>query len=175
MIIWICSIPFFLYDPVSILQGSCKFIDNMHEHAWGSNAPVCGKLVENNSPNATRRKQLVENKGRKTRRVVFGELFSTSCFRRVFLDSNAPYMSIHDIARGPETSSFFQNGFVPFWVPWLPIRFNKSRQIFELTILIRHIFMLTNKSKKSWKLFFGVTLILKNQTSPPIFPSFKVV
>ena len=31
---------------------------------------VCGKLVENNSPNATRRKQLVENKGRKTGRKL---------------------------------------------------------------------------------------------------------
>ena len=28
--------------------------------------PVCGKLVENNSPNATRRKQLVEIKEQKT-------------------------------------------------------------------------------------------------------------
>ena len=31
---------------------------------------VCGKLVENNSPNATRRKQLVESKGRKTGRKL---------------------------------------------------------------------------------------------------------
>ena len=30
----------------------------------------CGKLVENNSPNATHRKQLVENKGRKTGRKL---------------------------------------------------------------------------------------------------------
>ena len=31
---------------------------------------VCGKLVENNSPNATRRKQLIEIKGRKTGRKL---------------------------------------------------------------------------------------------------------
>ena len=31
---------------------------------------VCGKLVENNPPNATRRKQLVEIKGRKTGRKL---------------------------------------------------------------------------------------------------------
>ena len=31
---------------------------------------VCGKLVENNSPNATRRKQLVESRGRKSGRKL---------------------------------------------------------------------------------------------------------
>ena len=38
----------------------------------------CGKLVENNPPNATRRKQLVEIKGRKTGRKHFSSLTFSS-------------------------------------------------------------------------------------------------
>ena len=43
---------------------------------------VRGKLIENNSPNATRRKQLVEIKGRKTHRKQLAECNSSKTTRR---------------------------------------------------------------------------------------------